>query len=243
MKSSKSRPDIPRYAHERVDAFLNGRLRLIQSADGYRFSVDAVFLAMFASTRSGDRVVDLGTGCGVIPMILLLEKPVERVVGLEIQKELASQAARNAMLNRLDHSMDVIMGDILHPPLAAACADVVICNPPYRKDRSGRINPDPRRAIARHEILVSINDILSAAKRLLKKKGRFAFIYPSTRLAEVFDRLRRFDLEPKRLQINYPDLATGAKLALIEAVLGARPGLDILPPLVGQGDFSISNQP
>lgn len=242
MRLSKS-PEIPRYAHECEDAFLDGRLRLIQSRDGYRFSIDAVFLSMFVSVRPGDRVVDLGTGCGVIPLILLLETPIGRVVGLEIQRELASQAARNALLNRLGDRMDVLIGDILHPPLAKACADVVICNPPYRKRLSGRINPDPRRAIARHEILASMEDILLAAQRLLRKKGRFAFVYPSARLAEVFGRLRRFDLEPKRLQINYPDLESGARLALIEAVLGARPGLEILPPLLGQGDFSIWNQP
>ncbi|MFO7986153.1 MAG: methyltransferase [Desulfatiglandaceae bacterium] len=242
MRLSRS-PEIPRYAHECVDAFLDGRLRLIQSRDGYRFSIDAVFLSTFVSVRPGDRVVDLGTGCGVIPLILLLEKPIDWVVGVEIQAELASQAARNVLLNRLSSRMKVIRGDIRHPPLAEACADVVICNPPYRQHRSGRINPDPRRAIARHEILASINDILLAAQRLLRKKGRFAFVYPSTRLAEVFGRLKRFDLEPKRLQISYPDLESGAKLALIEAVLGARPGLDILPPLLGQGDFSISNPP
>jgi len=242
MNTSKS-PEIPRHAHECVDAFLDGRLRLIQSKNGYRFSIDAVFLSTFVSIRPGDRVVDLGTGCGVMPLILLLQTSVDRVVGLEIQEELASQAARNALLNRLGSRMDVVIGDILHPPLVEACADVVICNPPYRKRLSGRINPDPRRAIARHEILASIDDILSAAQRLLKKKGRFAFIYPATRLAEVFGLLRRFDLEPKRLQINYPDLNSGAKLILMEAVLGARPGLEVLPPLLGQGDFSISSPP
>ena len=242
MSRSKS-PDIPRYPHERMDAFMDGALRLIQSKNGYRFSVDAVLLSQFVSIKPGDMVVDLGTGCGVMPLILLLQEAVGRVVGLEIQAELASQAARNARLNHLEKRMAVIMGDILQPPLIESFADVVICNPPYRKKASGRINPDPRRAIARHEILAAMDDILGAGRRVLKKKGRFAFVYPAERLADVFGRLRRFDLEPKRLQMAYPSLESGAKLTLIEAVLGAKPGLDILPPLLGQGDFSIAAPP
>ena len=118
-------------------------------------------------------------------------------------------------------------------------ADVVICNPPYSKTESGRINPDQRRAIARHEILASIDDILRAAGNLLRKKGRLAMIYPSVRLVDILLRMRRFDLEPKKVRINYPGLQSGARLALIEAVLGGKPGLEISPPLLGQGNFSI----
>ncbi len=239
MNRSKC-PDVPLRANERMDAFLDGELRLIQSRDGYRFSIDAVLLSQFVNIKPGDMVVDLGTGCGVIPLILCLKTDVRRVVGLEIQEELLSQAARNARLNGLETRMDVVMGDISHPPLIEAFADGVICNPPYRKKQSGRINPDPRRAIARHEILTDMDDILYAAKRLIKKKGRFACVYPAERLADVFNRLRRFDLEPKRLQVAYPSLESDAKLTLIEAVRGARPGLQILPPVLGQGDFSIA---
>ena len=236
-------PDVPLSTNERVDAFLDGELRLIQSRDGYRFSIDAVLLSQFVNIKPGDVVVDLGTGCGVIPMILCLKTDVGRVVGLEIQEELLSQAARNARLNSLEGRMDVVLGDINHLPLVKAFADGVICNPPYRKKESGRINPDLRRAIARHEILAGMDDILDAAKRLLKKKGRFAFVYPADRLTDVFNRLRRFDLEPKRLQVTYPSLESGARLTLIEAVQGARPGLQILPPVIGQGDFSIADPP
>jgi len=165
------------------------------------------------------------------------------VLKLEIQKELASQAMRNAVLNGFGDKMGIILGDIRFPPMADETADVVICNPPYRKVRSGRLNPDPRRAVARHEILASIDDILHAARSLLRKKGRLALIYPSVRLTDLFVRLRRFNLEPKLVRLNYPDLKSGAKLALIEASLGGRPGLDVLPPLLGQGDFSISSRP
>lgn len=242
MKSSRSH-EIALRPDESIDHFMEGRLKLIQSKEGYRFSIDAILLSEFVTVRPGDIVVDLGTGCGIIPLILLLTRPVGRAFGLEIQEELAAQAARNASLNGFEDRMEVIIGDIRHPPMARKSADVVICNPPYRQVRSGRINPDQRRAIARHELLASIDDILLAAKGLLRKKGRLALIYPSVRLTDILVRIRRFGLEPKRLQINHPSLESKAKLALIEASLGGRPGLEITPPLLGQGDFSISDRP
>ena len=167
----------------------------------------------------------------------MLTKKVGHAFGLEIQKDLASQAARNSILNGFQDKMNIVLGDIKRPPMAGESADVIICNPPYRKVRSGRINPDPRRAIARHEILASVDDILRAATKTLRKKGRLAMIYPSVRLVDILSRLRRYNLEPKRLQINYPDLESGAKLALIEAVLGGKPGVEIRPPLMGQGNW------
>ena len=236
MKSSRPTKFLVRPG-ECIDSFMDGRLKLIQSKDGYRFSIDAVLLAEFVTIRQGDVIVDLGTGCGVIPLILLLTKWVGYSFGLEIQEELASQAARNVHLNGFDDKMRIVLGDIKNPPIAAESADVVICNPPYRQIKSGRINPDPRRAIARHEIMASIDDILSATRSVLRKKGRFALIYSSTRLADILARMRQFSLEAKRLQIIYPDLNSGAKLVLVEAILGGRPGLKIGPPIIGQGDW------
>jgi len=236
MKSSRSTEIIVRPG-ERIDCFMDGRLKLIQSKDGYRFSIDAILLAEFVTIRQGDVVVDLGTGCGVIPLILLLTKLVGYAFGLEIQEELAGQATRNVLLNGFDDKMRVVLGDIKNPPIAEESADVVICNPPYRQVKSGRINPDPRRAIARHEIMASIDDILRASRSVLRKKGRFALIYSSVRLADILARMRRFNLEPKKIQIIYPDLNSGAKLVLVEAILGGRPGLKISPPIVGQGNW------
>lgn len=236
MKSSRSTEIIVRPG-ERIDCFMDGRLKLIQSKDGYRFSIDAILLAEFVTIRQGDVVVDLGTGCGVIPLILLLTKYVGYAFGLEIQEELAGQAARNVLLNGFDDKMRVVLGDIKNHPIAEESADVVICNPPYRQVKSGRINPDPRRAIARHEIMASIDDILRAARSVLRKKGRLALIYSSVRLADILVRMRRFNLEPKKIQIIYPDLNSGAKLVLVEAILGGRPGLKISSPIVGQGNW------
>ena len=236
MKSSRP-TNLPLRPGESIDAFMDGRLSLIQSKDGYRFSIDAVLLAEFVTIKQGDVIVDLGTGCGVIPLILLLTKWVGYAFGLEIQEELASQAARNVHLNGFDDQMGIVLGDIKNPPIPAESADVVICNPPYRQIESGRINPDPRRAIARHEIMAGIDDILVATRSILRKRGRFALIYSSTRLADILARMRRFGLEAKKLQIIYPDLNSGAKLVLVEAILGGRPGLKIGPPIIGQGDW------
>jgi len=224
---------------ERMDLFLEGRLKLIQSGEGYRFSIDAVLLSEFVTIRPRDTVVDFGTGCGVIPLMLLVTKPVGYAFGLEIQAELASQAMRNALLNGLDQKMKVILGDIRNPPLSEKCADVITCNPPYRQVKDGRINPDVRKAIARHEILASLDDILGAAKRLLKKKGRLALIYPSGRLVDVLAAMRRFELEPKTIQFIHPTLESGSKLVLIEAAVRGKPGLEIRAPIRGQGSFSI----
>ena len=239
MKSGKSR-HAPLKPGESVDAFMEGRLQLIQSARGYRFSADSILLSRFVTTRKGDWVVDLGAGCGVIGLMLLLEKPIGRVVCLEIQAALADQARRNAALNGFREKMSVILGDIRHPPLSPSIAHLVVCNPPYRPARSGRINPDPERAIARHEILASLNDLLSAALRLMKPKGRIAMVYPAARLADLMVRLRSFGLEPKRMRMLHPGPQEEANLVFIEAARGAGGGLKILSPLVGQGDCSIS---
>ncbi len=226
-------------AHETIDTFLNGQLRIIQSRRGYRFSVDALLLAEFVSLRSEDIVVDLGAGCGIISLWLGAKTEVNFIIGVELQDELASQAQRNVVLNGLEGKIAIIRGDIRHPPLAPGCAHAVVCNPPYRRGESGRINPDEGKAIARHEITAGLNDILAAGKLLLKRGGRLAVIYPASRVPEVFEKMRTQQLEPKRLRIIFPDPASHGELAMIEGRLRGKSGLKILPPLFGQGGFSI----
>ncbi len=230
---------VVRKTGETVDTFLNGRLRIIQSQKGYRFSVDALLLADFVILGDEDIVVDLGAGCGIISLLLAVKKEPRFIVGLELQGELVSQARRNIALNELKEKVAIIQGDLRNPPLSTGFADMAVCNPPYRTARSGRINPDVNKAIARHEIAVSLDAILAASTALLKRKGRLALIYPANRMAELFTKMRRARLEPKRLQLVFPDSASEAKLALIEGRLQARPGLKVLPPLFGQGDYSL----
>jgi len=238
MKSSRSH-EVNLRPGETLDEFLDGRLRLIQSARGYRFSIDAVLLAQFVTVKPGDVVVDLGAGCGIISLLLLLEKPVAYAIALEIQRNLADQAVRNAALNGVTDRMEVLLADLRQVPLRKPVADVVVCNPPFRRPGSGRVNPDLQRAIARHEIMASLNDILSAASAVLKPKGRLALIYPAGRLVDLLVRMRAFDVEPKRMQVVYPSMEEESKLVLVEGARGGKGGVKILPPLMDQGEFSI----
>ncbi len=241
MKSSRShevkvRPD------ETLEEFLEGRLRLIQSGRGYRFSIDAVLLARFVTIKPRDVVVDLGAGCGIISLMLLLEKPVGYVIALEIQKNLVGQAVRNAVLNGFMDRMGVLLGDLRQVPLGRSVADVVVCNPPFRRQGSGRVNPDLQKALARHEIMASLNDILNAACSVLKPKGRVALIYPAGRLVDLLVRMRAFDFEPKRIQLVHPSGGEESKLVLVEGARGGKGGARVLPPLIDQGEFSIERR-
>ncbi len=221
---------------ESIDILKHGKIKLIQSKTGYRFSIDAIFLSEFVTLKKGDVVVDLGTGCGVIPLLLLRDKPsIGCVFGLEIQRALASQASRNSIINNTSGKFGVLQGEIKNPPCLPSSVNVIVCNPPYRRKASGRINPDQQRAIARHEILASLDDILNASKYLLKTKGRLALIYPAERLSDLIIKMRNAGLEPKMVRVIYPDFESEAKLAMVEASLGGRPGLKLLPPLFGQG--------
>jgi tRNA1Val (adenine37-N6)-methyltransferase len=237
MKSFRSlepelRPD------ETLDEFLGGRIRLIQSREGYRFSIDAILLARFVTVKPSDVIVDLGAGCGIISL-LLLQRPVHWVLALEIQRKLAEQAVRNASLNGVADRMGVILADLRRAPFGKPLADVVVCNPPFRRRGSGRVPPDLQRAIARHEIMASLNDILSAARAVLKPKGRLALIYPAGRLVDLVMRMRAFEIEPKRMRVVYPSMEEEAKLVLVEGSRGGKGGVKVLPPVIGQGDFSI----
>ena len=217
---------------------MDGRIRLIQSRKGYRFSVDAILLAQFVTVKPTDVIVDLGAGCGIISL-LLLQRPVRYVLALEIQRNLADQAVRNASLNRVSDRMRVILADLRQIPFRKPFADLVVCNPPFRRPGSGRVNPDLQRAIARHEIMASLNDILNASRAALKPKGRLALIYPAGRLVDLVMRMRAFEIEPKRMRVVYPSMEEEAKLVLVEGLRGGKGGVKVFPPLIGQGDFSI----
>lgn len=216
-----------------ADTFFNGRLTVKQHRPGYRFSIDAVILAAHACPRAGETIVDLGTGCGVIPLILSYRNPDIRICGIEVQKDLAEIARRNVSDNHLSDRIVILHQDMkrLTVGMAAGPVDLVVSNPPYRRPHSGRINPDLQKAIARHEIKVGLEDVVESAGRILKTSGRFVTIYPAERLADVVAQMRISRIEPKRLRTIHSGRLSNAKLVLVEGVKTANPGMKILPPL------------
>ncbi len=219
-------------AEETLDTLFGGRLKIRQRQEGYRFSIDALLLAHFADPHPRDRIIDLGTGCGVIPLILVFRRKAEAVTGVEVQPALADLARRNAALNRFSNRIEIWEKNFkeLAEDTDRGTFDLVLSNPPYRKVGSGRVNPLEEKALARHEILATLEDVLRTAHHLLKNKGRFCLIYPAARTADVFQLLRRFHLEPKRVQFVHSRPQDGASLLLVEALKEGKTQIQILPP-------------
>jgi tRNA1Val (adenine37-N6)-methyltransferase len=214
------------------DAFFNGRLKVKQHRDGYRFSIDSILLAAFARFKANDRVVDLGTGCGIIALMAAFLHPDVSVIGVEVQPDLAHLARANAAGNLLSERMTVLEGDLRRLKRAAVgTADQVLANPPYHPPGAGRLNPDDEKAAARHEILANLGDFIAAARRLLDLGGRFTVIYPAERNVDLVAGLRQAGLEPKRLRMVHPYPGAPAGHVLVEAVRGAGPGLRVQAPL------------
>lgn len=218
-----------------LDGLFSGRVKLLQPRRGYRFSVDAPILASFVRVRRGERVVELGTGNGVI-LIILGVKGVKasRMVGIEIQPELAELAKRNVDLNGLGGLIEVIQGDIreCRRIFGPQGFDVVISNPPYHPLPSGRLNPEDERALARHEVTGTIGDFLDATLYLLRDRGRCFYIYPAKRAVTLLCEMRRRGIEPKRVRWVHSREGEGARMVLVEAVKGGGEGLEVEPPLV-----------
>jgi len=217
---------------ETLDTLFGGRLKILQKKSGYRFSVDALLLAHFAEPRPRDRIIDLGTGCGIIPLLLTFRRKAEKVIGVEIQPSLADLARRNAALNRLSSRIRIWEQDLksLERKNLRGTFDLVLCNPPYRKGGSGRINPRLEKALARHEIQATLEDVLRTAHDLLKEKGRLAMIYPASRAGDLICEMRKFHLEPKRLKFVHSQPEAEARLLLAEGLKEGRAQLQVLPP-------------
>jgi tRNA1Val (adenine37-N6)-methyltransferase len=217
-----------------TDTFFNGLIRVKQSRGGYRFSLDAVVLAHHAVPHAGEKVLDLGTGCGIIPLILACRQPHMDIYGVEVQTKLAELAVTNVRENQLEDRITVFCTDmkLLRPAMTAGPVDLVVCNPPFRRQGSGRINPDAQRAVARHEIKANLGDIIQTSHRMLRTAGRLVLIYTAGRLTDILSRMRTDGIEPKFIRMIHSRQDTEAALILIEGVKGGRPDLKIAPPLI-----------
>ncbi len=222
------------FPDETLDTFLNGKLQVIQKKKGYRFSIDAVLLSQFVKIRKDERVIDLGTGCGILPLLLSQTTKARSFVGVEIQTGLAECAKKNVLLNHLENRMSILQQDLreLGKTLAPGSFDVVLSNPPYRRYRSGRINPSVEKAIARHEIEGTFEDLISVASYLLPAKGRGYFIFPAVRTVDLLVALRSGKLEPKRLRFVHPRIGEDAKFILVESVKASGVELKVAAPSI-----------
>lgn len=219
---------------ERLDDLQRNGYQIIQKKDGFCFGMDAVLLSGFAAVKPGEKAIDLGTGTGIIPILLEAKCEGEHYTGLEIQDEVAEMAARSVALNHLEEKVSIVKGDIKEASrlFGAASFDVVTSNPPYMNDAHGLKNPDLPKAIARHEVLCTLDDVAREAAKLLRPGGRFYMVHRPHRLIEIITALTKYKLEPKRMKMVHPFVDKEANMVLIEAVRGGKSMIKVEAPIV-----------
>ena len=220
--------------NERLDDLQRNGFQIIQKTDGFCFGMDAVLLSGFASVRKGEKALDLGTGTGIIPILLKAKTEGEHFSALEIQEEMADMARRSVAANHLEKDITVVTGDIKEASriFGAASFDVVTSNPPYMNDAHGLKNPDLPKAIARHEVLCTLDDVTREAAKVLKPGGRLYMVHRPHRLVEIITALTKYRLEPKRMKMVHPYVDREANMVLIEAVRGGRSMIKVEAPVI-----------
>jgi len=216
-----------------ADFFFGDRIKIYQPETGYRFSMDPVILAAHVAPRSGDKIIDIGCGCGIMPVIIGFRHRAAEVFGVEIQSQLALLAQKNIHENKLTKRLKILTQDICTTSISdiRGYADIIISNPPYKKKNSGRINPDPQKAIARHEIKLNLDTLLSNANRLLKKRGLFVLILPAERLSDLITAMQTFNFQLDWLRFIHTRKNKAAKLVLASGIKNGRGSCTVLPPL------------
>ena len=221
-------------SNERLDDLYRKGYKIIQNPEKFCFGIDAILLSDYAKVRKGERAVDLGTGTGIIPILLEAKTQGEHFSGLEIQAESAEMAQRSVSLNGLDDRVSIVTGDIREASkiFGENSIDVVTTNPPYMIGNHGITNPDAPKAIARHEILCTLEDVCREAAALLKPGGSFFMVHRPHRLAEIISTLKAHKLEPKRMKLVHPFVDRDANMVLLEAVRGGRSMMKVEAPVI-----------
>ena len=224
---------IELFEGERIDRLGYQGLRIIQNPAKFKFTLDAFLLAGFIAPKPRHHLLDLGTGGGVLPLLLAGSQRVERAVGLEIQPELAAMAARSVVLNHLKERIAIVAGDLRNPPaeVAGKAYDYVIANPPFFPADQGVVSENAALALAKFEIACTLEEVVKAAARLVKGNGRVALIYPAERLPRLLLAFERQRLTPLRLRLVHSKPDVTSHLVLLEGRSGAKGGLEVLPPL------------
>ncbi len=233
-KGSQDPMTIKLKENERVDELQRNGYRIIQNPRKFCFGMDAVLLTGFAHAKEEDRLLDLGTGTGIIPLLMQAKYHCAHLTGLEIQPDSADMAARSVELNGLSDKIDIITGDIKEADrlFQAASFDCITSNPPYMIDSHGIANPDAPKAIARHELLCTFEDVAVQTAKLLKPGGHFFLVHRPFRLAEIITTLTQYKLEPKRMQFVHPYVDKEPNMVLIEAVRGGKSRMIVEKPLI-----------
>ncbi|MBZ4646107.1 MAG: tRNA1Val (adenine37-N6)-methyltransferase [Petroclostridium sp.] len=235
--------NVPLNEWERVDDLQYKGLKIIQDTRGFCFGIDAVLLANFADVKKGNIVLDMGTGTGIIPILIAGKSDVSRIVGLEIQAHMAEMSARSVILNNLQDRVQIVEGDLREGValFGAAAFDVITCNPPYMNSGGGLTNPNDAKAISRHEIKCTLEDVITVSSKLLKIGGKFNMVHRPERLVDIIWLMRNHKLEPKRLRFVHPSPGKKANLILIEGARGGNPQLKMMEPLYvynDEGEYS-----
>ena len=221
------------YPDESLDDLLRGELKLIQKKRGYRYSVDALLLAHFVLPAAGETVLDLGTGSGVIPLILAQRGSPKKILAVEIQRQLAGMAQRNIRLNHFENIIAVLHRDLNRLPeiLPPASFDLILSNPPFQPLGSGNLSANREKSIARHELRVTLAELLQVARRLLQPSGRICLVYPFARWSYLLAAIQQAGLVVARTQLAYDRKGGQPRLGLVEARIKVRSKSEELPPI------------
>lgn len=219
---------------ERLDDLHRNGFQIIQNKEKFCFGMDAVLLSGFAKVKEEEKVLDIGTGTGIIPILLAAKTPGQHFTGLEIQPESADMARRSVALNHLEEKISIVEGDVREADqlFSAASFDVITSNPPYMTGSHGLVNPDMPKAIARHEICCTLEDLVSQTEKLLRPGGRFFMVHRPFRLAEIMTVLTAHHLEPKRMRLVYPFVDKEPNMVLLECIRGGKPRITVEKPLI-----------
>lgn len=219
---------------ERLDDLQRCGYKLIQNTKIFCFGMDAVLLCAFTRVLPGENVLDLCSGNGVIPILLKGRTEGNFFTGLEIQDVNIDLAKRSVAYNELENSVKIVQGDVKEASkiFGGASFDVVTCNPPYMNENHGLQNPESHKAIARHEILCNLEDVIREGSKVLKPGGRFNMVHRPHRLVEIIELMRKYKLEPKRIRFVYPFVDKEANMVLIEGIRGAKPQVRLEAPLI-----------